>query len=366
MRSNFQLSLLLCMITISTYAQEDPTPSLNIGDPAPPLWVREWIKGEPIQRFEKGKVYVVEFWATWCVPCKAAMPHLSALAGKYKDKVSILGIDIKEVKSTSLEKVRAFVDSMGYRMDYHVAAEENNFMEASWLDASGEQGIPKSYVVDAEGRLAWIGHPHGLDEVLLKIVNDTWDVKEALAKRNFDRYIEKLDDSLRYELMKYDGDPAKPEDLGKPDSVLLMINEIVRNEPKLKYASGIAYRTFSSLLKTNPDKAYQYGKELLLTSTFEDPTFEIIYGSIESLSDKLKLPAEIYQLGAEAYQSRIDTYPETADFPKLYFKMAEWYWRANDKLKAIAAQQKSIEALKSKNATEMAEFESKLQQYKNM
>jgi len=103
------------------------------------------------------------------------MTHLSALTGEYKDRVFILGIDIYKEKTTSMEKVKAFVDGMWHRMDYHVAPEDSNFMVASWLDASGEKvkGIPRSFVVNAEGRVSWIGYPKGLDEVLPKIVNNT-------------------------------------------------------------------------------------------------------------------------------------------------------------------------------------------------
>jgi hypothetical protein len=61
MRLNFQLLLLLCIIAGSSHAQNDPSPSLNIGDPAPPLRVSGWIKGTPVSKFEKGKVYVVDF-----------------------------------------------------------------------------------------------------------------------------------------------------------------------------------------------------------------------------------------------------------------------------------------------------------------
>jgi len=275
--------------------------------------------------------------------------------------------------TTSLEQIKTFVDSMGHRMNFLVAAEDSNFMVAGWLDASGEQdkGIPRSFVVNAEGKVAWMGYPKELDEVLPKIVNNTWDIEEALAKRNLDKHLEQLDDSTNYELIRYASDPYKPGDLGKPDSILLVINEIIRNEPKLKYAPFIAPNTFSSLIKTNPHEAYEYGKVAMVTPTYEDAPYLLIINAIEWHSDKLNLSAEIYQLGAEAYQVRIDQilYPEIVDISKLYNKMAEWYWHANDKSKAIHAQQNAIEALKSKkdfSAIKMTVFKSRLKKYKSM
>ncbi len=367
MRSNFQLLLLLCSIALPPHAQNDQPPSLNIGDPAPPLQLRAWLKGEPIQQFKKGNVYVVEFWATWCHACIAASPHLSALAGEYHNKVTILGIDVQETKITSLEDIKAFVDSMGNRMDYRVATEDRNFMEAGWLQASGEQGIPTSFVVNAEGRVVWIGPPKKLAEVLSKITNNTWDIKAALVKRNSEKHLEETDAEAAYNLYPYSGSAAKPDDLGKPDSALLLINEMVRNEPRLKYAPVIASYTFSSLLKTNPHEAYKYGRELLST-TEDDPLYYVIFLNIDSYSDRLNLPAEIYQLGAEAYRARIEASPETADLPNFYHKMAMFYWRANDKTNSIAAEEKAIEALKSEkdySQTDLTEFEFRLQQYQN-
>src|SRR3569833_317608 len=120
-RLNIQLLPLFCIIAVITHAQSDQSPLLIIGDPAPPLRVREWLKGTPVQSLEKGKVYVVEFWATWCIPCIAGMPHLSDLARKYKDNVTVIGIDIYESKARPVKsdkKVKAFVDSFGNLMDF--------------------------------------------------------------------------------------------------------------------------------------------------------------------------------------------------------------------------------------------------------
>jgi thiol-disulfide isomerase/thioredoxin len=370
MRLNFQLFLLLCILTVAAHGQEAQLPSLNIGDTAPPLRLRGWLKGAPIQRFEKGQVYVVEFWATWCKPCIAAMPHLSALASEYMDKVTFLGVAIYEKEVTSMEKIKGFVDSLGHRMEYRVAAEDSNFMATGWLDAFGEQGIPKTFIVNTEGRVAWIGHPKDLTNVLSKIVSNTWEIKEALDKRNLDRYLEQMDREAFYELIPYMGDERyKPGDLGKPDSALLLISEIIKKEPKLKYATAIASCTFSSLLRTDPHKAYEYGNMVIVTPTYEEPAYSSIIGSIEWHSDKLNLPAEIYRLGAEACQLEIDQipYPEIVNMSKRYSKMAEWYWRACDKSKAIEAQRKAIEALKTEkdfSNTTMMELESRLQQYK--
>ncbi len=57
----------------------DSTGELLIGDPAPQISIGKWVKGNPVESFAKDQVYVVEFWATWCGPCLANMPHLASL-----------------------------------------------------------------------------------------------------------------------------------------------------------------------------------------------------------------------------------------------------------------------------------------------
>jgi len=369
-------SLLFCITTAITQAQEVRLAALNISDPAPSMRVSEWIKGTPVQQFEKGKVYVIEFWATWCKPCLAAMPHLSDLAHEYKDNVTVIAIDIYESKlkpKKSAKQVKAFVDSMGSKMDFNVAIEDSNFTVADWIEATGEQnsGIPRTFVIDENGRLTWIGHPLELEQVLHKIVNGTWNIKGTLIRRNENKRLAILDDSLNYELMRFRRNHYNMNEIDKPDSALLMIDEIVRSEPELKYAPFIASHTFYALLKTEPHKAYEYGKKAIVTPTYAGFPYDIIIGGIEGYPDTLNLSSEIYELGAEAYQAEIDhvVYPELVNMPRLYNNMAEMYWRAKNKVKAVEAMKKAIEALKSKkdfSKKDMAAFESRLHQYKNM
>ena len=371
MRSVFCLLLLQCCMMIGVHAQDPQLPLSNLGDPAPPLRLRGWVKGSPVEKLEKGRVYVLEFWATWCRPCIASMPHLSELARKYRDRITVLGIDMYENKATSMEKIKAFVDSMGDRMDFQVAVGDSNSMASAWLYGFGEgSGIPKSFVVDSDGRVAWIGHPTQLDENLTQILNGTWDIKAALTQKNENKRLAALDDSLNYELARYRDDPFKVGDRGKPDSALIMIAEIVKKEPGLKYAPLMAGNTLISLLKTNPHEAYEYGKVAMVTSTYEAPEYRLIYGAIDLYSDKLHLPAEIYRLGAEAYQAEIDhrAYPEAVSISRFYHKMAEFYWRAGDKAKAVEAEQNAIEVLSTKkdfSKADMASYRTRLQRYKS-
>src|SRR5437588_12539911 len=73
----------LALVLAAPAARADGT--LSVGDPAPKLQVKEFVKGDPVKELEKGKVYVVEFWATWCGPCRATIPHLTELAKEHKD-----------------------------------------------------------------------------------------------------------------------------------------------------------------------------------------------------------------------------------------------------------------------------------------
>jgi thiol-disulfide isomerase/thioredoxin len=161
--------------------EKKKAPVLKIGDKAPSLMISEWVKGKPITGFENGQVYVVEFWATWCGPCIAGIPHLSEMQEKYKSKgLTIVGVNIWDDPSN----VAPFMKDRGNKiMGYTVAIEEKidgtdvkrtGKMDQGWMKPAKRRGIPSAFVVDQKGKIAYIGHPGGLDVPIIAILAGKW------------------------------------------------------------------------------------------------------------------------------------------------------------------------------------------------
>jgi thiol-disulfide isomerase/thioredoxin len=171
---------------------------LGPGDPAPSIAELVSVSGEKLERFEPGTIYVIDFWATWCGPCIKAMPHMSELAKKYKDKsVKVHGISIWETEMRAdkalVDRVRDFVqtsETIAYPISY---GGDNGDLARRWMNGAGRSTIPTVFVIDKEGKIAWIGHPMmGLDDALAKIVAGTFDPakeQEAAKQREDNRQI---------------------------------------------------------------------------------------------------------------------------------------------------------------------------------
>jgi thiol-disulfide isomerase/thioredoxin len=160
--------------------------TLKAGDPAPKLKPGKWLQGDPVKDFEKGKAYIVEFWATWCPPCRASIPHLNEIHKKYKDKnLVVIGQDCSERDQSQVEP---FVKKMGDKMTYRVALDDQEgTMGKTWLQAADAQGIPTAFLVDTKGTVAWIGHPLQIqDKMIEDVLAGKFDPKKAAeqAKRD--------------------------------------------------------------------------------------------------------------------------------------------------------------------------------------
>lgn len=225
---------------------------LGVGDTVPALEGVTWVQGKEVKSFdEKGKVYIVECWATWCGPCVAAIPHVNELQQKYADKgLVVVGMNVWE---DGLDKVKDFVGKQGEGMSYRVAysgGRSSKFAD-SWLKPAGVRGIPHAFIVK-DGKIILMSHPAKInDELIDSIIAGTFNPEsyakeqaEAEAKMMAQReavnkfrkagdwdgliaYAEKMDDSER---MK--GAYLSQALIGKSDWTALLK---VRNDAKDKY-----------------------------------------------------------------------------------------------------------------------------------
>lgn len=195
------------------------------GSPAPKLEIKKWFKGKPIEKLDADKTYVIEFWATWCGPCKTSIPHITELAKKHPD-VTFIGVGIWEDDVD--DKIASFVEDMGAKMDYKVAYSGNkDGMAVSWMEAAGRNGIPCSFIVK-DGTIQWIGHPMSMDKPLEEIKSGSFDLASFKASFDKEAAANRKAMALRAEIASL----QKLYDSGKTVEAKAKLDAIVKDNPQ--------------------------------------------------------------------------------------------------------------------------------------
>lgn len=187
---------------------------LTVGSEAPALDIEHWVqdgKGQykPVTKFEGGKVYVVEFWATWCGPCIQSMPHLASLQKEYAKK----GVQIVSISDEDLETVEKFLerpykggdeDKKTYRdltSAYCLTTDPDQSSYEDYMQAAAQNGIPTAFIVGKDAKIEWIGHPMEMDGPLDAVVTNSWDrakfAEEMKAKQEAEKMMQDIMVALR-------------------------------------------------------------------------------------------------------------------------------------------------------------------------
>lgn len=105
--------------------------------------------GIKFNNFEN-KVILLNFWATWCPPCRAEIPHLNNLKEKYKDSFEVIAVALggKDGNLTPQDELNAFIKE--YKINYIVTNSEENYKVADLL--GGVRTIPTMFLFDPSGK----------------------------------------------------------------------------------------------------------------------------------------------------------------------------------------------------------------------
>ena len=261
---------LLWMIALAFLAATELL-ALDPGAKAPKLSVKEWVKNGPVKIADgKGKnVYVIEFWATWCPPCRMSIPHLSKLQKEYKDK----GLVVVAISTEDLETVKKFV-SQQKDMDYSVGVDNNEETTKAYME--GVSGIPTAFVVNKKGIVIWRGHPMNLDTILPKVFSGKFDLsanqklfklqaqlKLAMQQRN-------VADLTRLSEAILDIDPADQTALqirmalfmqqGKAEELVFFLNKQIKKNPDNQQ---LYFTKLNLLMEIKPELVAKCAEEII-------------------------------------------------------------------------------------------------------
>lgn len=149
------VTALIVMIFLNFACAQNKQPTGEIGTKAADFSLINLIGEEVTLNQFKDKVIMLNFWATWCGPCKAEIPDFIKMYDKYqKDGLEIVGIT---VSSGSAASIRQFVEKFG--INYTVLTGDEKYLKDLTVKYGGIRGIPTTFLIDKKGVIQkkWVG-----------------------------------------------------------------------------------------------------------------------------------------------------------------------------------------------------------------
>ncbi len=321
------LSASAALAATALAADGDVALTLRPGDPAPPISIEHWVKGDGVGALGNGTVTVVEFWATWCGPCRAGMPHISELQEKYKDqKVTILG-----VSDEPLEKVAEFLAKPEWaeKTRYTLATDPDRSTHKSYMQAAYQRGIPTAFIVGKTGAVEWIGHPMTMDEPLAKIVKGDWDVQAFRSE--FETRMRPI-----IEMEAIISSIDKAAEAKDWNAALAGYDRLINRDPNL--ANLRRAEKFKCMLTQIGDapQAYTYGRELV--ASFTEP--ELLNQIAWLVVDDKAVTVRDLKFAMEAATKANDV--SKGENAAILDTLARVWWENGNRQKAIEIQKQAV------------------------
>lgn len=168
---------LLALVVIRAALLNSTALAFDEGEPAPPLSIERWLLGEPVHDIGQAgeHIYIVAFWATWAQPSVESLFGLSRLQRDLGDA----GVRIIAVSAEPADEVQKFIRThpkIG-TLNIRIATDADGETTIAYLKAAGRGPLPRVFVVNKEGILAWQGHPLEAKPILEKIIAGTYQIR---------------------------------------------------------------------------------------------------------------------------------------------------------------------------------------------
>lgn len=150
-----------------------------INEPAPAFTLKNMEGKEVSLAALKGKVVILDFWATWCGPCKSSFPAMQKAANKYKNNKNVIFLFINTWESSKnpLPQVKKFIEEHNY--DFNVLFDLKDLVskKCEVIESYGAKGIPAKYIIDKEGNIRFklVGFS-GSDEQAVGEISEMIDI----------------------------------------------------------------------------------------------------------------------------------------------------------------------------------------------
>jgi thiol-disulfide isomerase/thioredoxin len=341
-----QMLIFMLGLLVWTSLPKSLQAELTIGSKAPALDIEYWLSKNDLPRvktFEANKVYVIEFWATWCPPCVASMPHLAKLQNQFRDQ----GVQIISISDEEQGEVEEFLDrpfgkgkkattddkKQTYReitSAYSLTTDPDQSSYKDYMEAAGQSGIPSAFIVGKDGFIEWIGHPMELDEPLQLVVDGKWDRAEFLKKlqeqRKFEQAIE---------------DIFNDQQAGRSSQALKKLDNLIEATEDVEIKSSLGRFKFQLLMESNPTAAAELLKELIAKTEELESLKSLAWQVVElAETDQTAAPKSLIEAALLAAEKAVKVSPKNGS---AHDTLAHLVYLNGDIDKAIEIQKKAVE-----------------------